>query len=118
MKKSRTMPITAIFILSLCIGCKDIGDKYIGNWDFVIDRSVYQGFAYEKVEVERDTLHYSGKITSGNYENQVIIQYTENDAISAMIWKEEGDFIIYTNSLASMGGNIPVALSPKKMKSD
>ncbi|MDL2297111.1 hypothetical protein LJC68_06510 [Bacteroidales bacterium OttesenSCG-928-B11] len=114
MKKNKIIPII-IFALSLCIGCKDIGDKYTGDWDFVTVRSLLD---YDYVEIEKKTIHYSGKISPGDYENRVIIQYTENDAIGATISKEEDYICIYSNSLASYGGKYASGSFPEKDKID
>jgi len=84
MKNIKTTLVTAIVVLLLFFaGCdKYHRDRYIGDWNFVTERHTFMeddlGY-YEKVKI--DTIYYTGKITHGTLENELIIQYTENNEI-------------------------------------
>jgi len=81
--------ITAIILVMLIImGCdkdKYHRDRYIGDWDFVTEKTTFIG--YEVVKV--DTIYYLGKITPGQCsEIELIIQYTENDEFIGYVDKD------------------------------
>jgi len=85
-------------------GCeKDNRSKYIGDWEFVTEKILYQrdsiGYRVmewgdtvthysEYVQIGCDTVYYSGKISVGNLEDELIIQFTENDEVFVHINKE------------------------------
>jgi len=79
-----TFAAATVVILLLFTGCdKYHRDRYIGNWDFVTEKSQLQ---YDSNElIKSDTIYYSGKIYSGNDDNTLIIQCTKNDRVPAYI---------------------------------
>ena len=96
MKKITIKTAAIILLLFLIMGCdKYHRDRYTGNWDFVTKRNIYTFDGSEYVFDRSDTIYYSGKITSGNLENQIIINYTENDEITASI--DDDGTTVWTN---------------------
>jgi len=92
MKKLTT--ITAIILIMFLIeGCdKDYRDRYTGDWDFVTEIS-YMNSRLELLDSE--TVCYSGKIAPGSSESEIIIQYTENDKVTA--WIDSNGSSIWTD---------------------
>ena len=93
MKKITKITTVVAVILLLFSGCKkdDIRDKYIGDWEFETTKIYYSDFDGNE-EVKRDTVYYMGKIILGGLENELIIQYSENDIVSVVLRDEK----IYT----------------------
>jgi len=86
-KLTTTITAATVAILLLFTGCdKYHRDRYIGNWDFVTEMRFcnFDGSGNFIVE-KRDTIYYTGTISLGNLEHELIIQYTENDKIIASI---------------------------------
>jgi len=76
---------TSIILLLFFTGCdKYHTNRYIGDWDFV---------TIKHDTIKSDTIYYSGKISLGNYENALIIQYTKDDEIAATLI-ENRDIVI------------------------
>jgi len=88
MKKITKIITATAVILLLFGGCKkdDIRDKYTGDWDFITEKATYEQDDLNNYElVRKDTVYYSGKINLGNLEDQLIIQFTENDEVLVAI---------------------------------
>ena len=88
-KNTLILAAATVIILFFFAGCdKYHRDRYTGTWEFVTNKRVT---AYENsypVARELDTtIYYTGKISYGNFENQVIIIYTENDEVTFPIDK-------------------------------
>jgi len=76
-------------------GCKKdeyYRDRYIGNWDFVTERTIlqYDSNTGNYVRIGDDTIYYLGKIISGNLDYELIIQFTENDEIILAVADKKG----------------------------
>ena len=88
MKKIAIITAIVAIILPSFTGCdKYHRDRYIGDWDFVTKSEHYQMVLGKRELVGCDTIYYLGKITYGEYENHLIIQYTENHYDDAVIDK-------------------------------
>jgi len=98
MKKITTTLTAIILMIFLIMGCdKYHRDRYTGTWDFVITKYIHE---YDDlgifVKTEYDTIYsYTGKIKLGNYENNLIIQYSENDEIIVHV-DNDGSFRTYS----------------------
>lgn len=72
------------------IGCKkqpfDHRNKYVGEWEFKVHRSELNtdSIGY----YEHDSLVYTGEVTYGSNENELLIQYTQGNSITLTISKE------------------------------
>ena len=57
--------------------CKnDIRSKYLGDWRFTVEMTK---FNIDSIgQFWQDTIFYNGKITNGNNDNELTIQYTED----------------------------------------
>ena len=81
MKKIAIKTVALILLIFLSMGCdKYHCDRYTGTWDFVTEK-IY--LSYSDNEIQRDTIYYTGKITLGNLEHELIIQFTEDEEIKA-----------------------------------
>jgi len=88
--KSRTLLLSLplLFLLLPFTGCKkDIRDKYTGTWEFATAKVVCLYNNSSEV-ISRDTVHYFGKISSGNEEYRLIIQFAQNEEISSNIGQD------------------------------
>ena len=73
---------TSAILLLFFTGCdKYHRNRYVGDWDFVTERTIYQrGLGEEEWKpIKIDTLYYSGKINLGNSEDELVIKFTENN---------------------------------------
>jgi len=89
--KKITLTLAATIIIMFFSGCdKYHRDRYTGTWDFVTEMVYYNEGEnpYEYVVIKRDTIYYTGKISMGNYENQLIIKYSESDEVFTGIDKD------------------------------
>ena len=103
MKKLTTiLAVIAILLLSFTSCDKYHRDRYTGTWEFVTERRYYIGCDdYEcPIEVRRDTVYYTGKISCRNSEYGLIFQYTENDEVGAWVDK---DGYIYSEAGIMLG---------------
>jgi len=95
MKKIRlTLVVATVVILFFFSGCdKDIRDKYTGDWEFVTEKQwqTYKGGVI--ITTKCDTLYYTGSITSGSSEHELLIQYTKSDVITTFIDKKGGIYV-------------------------
>jgi hypothetical protein len=115
MKKVRITLVTTAILLLCFAGCdKHHLNRTIGNWDFITERIYYN--LVDGTEEKRDTIYYSGKIESGNSEdNDVIyIQYLENRRIKAWIEASNGSTQIYP--LGDMAAKFPTGEFESKNK--
>jgi len=105
MKKITLTLVATVVILFFFTGCdKYHRDRYTGTWEFVTEKNFYIGrYDTGLVEIKRDTIYHLGIISLGNYENNIIIQYTENDTINAYL--DQNGFI-YNKDL-EYGGKYP-----------
>ncbi|MCL2291025.1 MAG: hypothetical protein FWC34_10060 [Bacteroidetes bacterium] len=91
MKKIK-IPLIAAAIIMLFVftGCDKYNrDKYAGNWDFTVERiHCKKNSLGDFLEIGRETIFYSGKITLGSSENTLILHYTERDKVDIRIDKE------------------------------
>jgi len=86
-KLTTTITAATVAILLLFTGCdKYHRDRYTGTWDFVteINSCSFDGSGNFIVE-KREIVYYTGAITLGDLENELIIQYTESNKIIAGI---------------------------------
>ncbi|NLJ81889.1 MAG: hypothetical protein GX330_02025 [Bacteroidales bacterium] len=92
--KNLKLAITVAILLFFSSCEKDRRNKYIGDWDFVTEKltQTYSNSGWEIVE--SDTIYYLGKVSCGEYESCLIIQYTENDIIDVSIDKFGNIFTI------------------------
>ena len=91
--KKITLPLVAaiVIILFFFTSCdKYHRDRYTGTWDFVTEMVYYNEgeTPSEYLVIKRDTIYYTGKISMGNYENQLIIKYSESDEVFTGIDKD------------------------------
>jgi len=106
--KNITLTLLTAIVLLIFTGCdKYHRNKYVGDWDFVTERSTTKrdNLLFEIIEENRSVIYYSGKISLGNSENELLIKYTEDDEIIA--WLEQNSNEIYTFSEASFTGKYP-----------
>jgi|GEM_PF-1240754 len=95
---------TTLTVLLFFTGCdKYHRNKYTGDWDFVTEIVQCQYLDGWK-EIERETVYYAGKISSGTYENELIIQYTENDIERVSIPDTKSTGIYSKNGLGNSKG--------------
>ena len=77
MKKITTTLTLIVAILLLFSGCKkDFSDKYVGDWKFISKMHA----SYEQYEIDT-TYYYLGKITHGDSDYNLCIQYMDNCGI-------------------------------------
>ena len=103
MKKTLLTSVAAAGImLFFFTGCdKYHRGRYTGTWEFVTVMIFANiNSVHEHVEVKRDTVYYLGKISLGNAENILFLQYTENDKIPILITKDRD---IYSHASSSFG---------------
>ena len=103
MKKRNTILVFLLAGLLLIVGCckdekcrKDARDyraNYIGDWDFVVDRTWRIN-----MDSGRDTFYYLGKISLGNTDSTLNIEYLE---YNTLIQKE-----IYTDLVVDKFGDL------------
>jgi len=78
-----TLVVATGIVLFFFTGCdKYHRDRYIGDWDFMTERVYYASIDTHNIPIRIDTIYYSGKISLGPG-SALLIQYTENDEISA-----------------------------------
>ena len=108
MKKITKILTTIAAILLLFSGCKkdDIRDKYIGDWDFVTEKT-----RYNNIPLESDTIYYLGKISLGNLNEELVIKFTQDDEIIASI----SDKVLYTD-ITDYGKKYPCGHFERKDK--
>jgi hypothetical protein len=96
MKNLIKILVASIIILSLFSACdKYHRDRYVGDWEFVtIIHSAKFNNIGEIIWEKWDTIYYSGQISAGNKENDIMIKYTENDLLSSFI-DTEGEIYLY-----------------------
>jgi hypothetical protein len=83
MKKLTTTIAATLLIIFLMMSCdKDHRDRYTGTWEFVTEK-IYFNKSYPYNEIQRETIYYLGKITLGNLEHELIIQFTEYEEVKA-----------------------------------
>jgi len=88
MKKVRLILATTLTVLLCFTGCdKDIRGKYVGDWEFVteIDSNQFDYDLYKWILLGFDTISYSGKIIYGEHNDELIIQYTEQNEVTAWV---------------------------------
>ena len=84
-KKNIVIFFTTVIILFFFAGCeKEHRNKYVGDWEFVTEKCTRKNNEI----VKRDTVYYSGKISLGNSENSLIVQYTESDELEMYVDKD------------------------------
>ena len=73
--------VTGAMMLLFFTGCEKTFDRNqcIGDWDFVTHKSLYDEALY--VYLSDTTIYYTGQISLGDTENELIIKYTENNEI-------------------------------------
>ncbi len=86
--------IIAVLIFFTCCKkeSKDFRDKYTGNWDFVVEVTKLNIDSIG--QYERDTIYYLGKISNGNADNELNIQYSKDSLIVLNII-ESGELSIF-----------------------
>ncbi len=72
-----TLAILLLFMTNCKKESKDIRNNYIGNWNFEVVRSSFIMDSLYTV----DTVNYMGSISSGNSNNEIILQYTDENSI-------------------------------------
>ncbi|MBQ8222960.1 MAG: hypothetical protein IJZ87_06415 [Bacteroidales bacterium] len=83
MKKLFKLYILLLAVLPFVCCKSDIRNEYTGNWQFIVEMT--------KLNIDsigqfwKDTIFYEGKITDGNSDNELVIQYTEEYSISLNI---------------------------------
>ena len=85
-------------IVAICVTlfstCKkdkeDYRDKWVGEWDFVVEKFWWVGGE----ETENDTLYYSGKISLGDNDNDLYVEYIDNDTLNLIV-NEDGELSVY-----------------------
>jgi hypothetical protein len=114
MKKITIALIATVTILFSFTGCdKYHRDRYTGTWEFETVKIYYSGsYDTELIEVKRDTIYYTGKISLGHSEDELIIQYAENDEINARL---DYETYIY-NSTLECDGKYPFGKFENKNK--
>jgi len=74
------LPLHVIFVVIIVLGSscnKDFRDKWVGDWDFVINRHWWSGVGENYTE--GDTVYYYlGKISIESTDNKLIIDYIGN----------------------------------------
>ena len=87
--KRITIQLAAIIIILLFIsGCdKDIRDKYVGDWEFItkVDSAQFDYDLNDWIPLGFDSVFYEGRIILGKFDDELIIQYTERDEVTARI---------------------------------
>lgn len=110
MKKITTTLIAAVTILLSFTGCdKYHRDRYTGIWEF---ETTVKLFNTNEETIDEDTIYYSGKISLGVSENQLIVKYTENDEV--IVWLDEDENVF--SASASNGGKFPCGYFTEKNK--
>lgn len=96
MKGKLILILTVItqFLFS-CSKEKDYRDKYIGNWNFEVRRIEFSGDSI----LFNDTINYMGNITYGSSDNDIAIQYTEEDVVTLTV-DEEGNLDNFPSDLS------------------
>ena len=87
--------ICITLVLSSCKKDKleaDYRDKWVGDWDFVVERISYTGWF-----TEHDTVFYSGIITIGNSDTTLNIRYYKNTLLEDILVDKFGklDKLLY-----------------------
>jgi hypothetical protein len=79
--------LSIVIILSACEKKPfDYRNKYIGKWDFVVER---REFSMDTNDTHYwDTISYQGKIDYANGENNLLVQYTADDTITIEVDKD------------------------------
>jgi hypothetical protein len=97
MKKTMITSVAAIlFIMFLIMGCdkdKYHRDRYTGSWDFVTEKCIKKYEDHVLVELINDTIYYSGVISCGSADHELIIQYTQSDTLVTFINKNGGIYV-------------------------
>jgi len=85
MKKTfLTSVAAAVIMLFFFTGCdKYHRDRYTGTWEFTTEIVFYYINPYEIIKI--DTVYYTGKISLGNLENELIIQHSEDDEMTLLL---------------------------------
>ena len=77
--KSIKMKKITFFLLVICLttmACKkDYRDKWVGDWDFVVERS-WRIWCTDHWDIQRDTIYHSGEINLIGIDS-LIIEYME-----------------------------------------
>ena len=86
----RKLSYSILFGLIIIAGCEkkpfDYRNKYIGDWEFNVERTE---FNIDSVgHYKHDSLTYLGEITYGGSGDEIIINYTYNNSIALTIDKE------------------------------
>jgi hypothetical protein len=92
----KILTIGVIILLSFLSCDKYHRNRYVGEWDFVTERIYYnldsnEPYSNPSIEMKRETTLYLGKITLGNHEGSIHIQYSDNNKIGVGIEEYEGN---------------------------
>jgi hypothetical protein len=83
-----TLITVAAIILFFFTGCdKYHRDRYTGTWEFVvkIDSAQFDYDLHCWIPLGLDSFFYSGKIIHGKYNDELIIQYTEQNEVTVWV---------------------------------
>ncbi|MCL2722754.1 MAG: hypothetical protein FWD47_15600 [Treponema sp.] len=69
--------IVLAVLLTTCKKETDYRDKWVGDWDFVVEREWWIMYTDEG----KDTTYYSGKISYGNSSGDLYIKHSETDTL-------------------------------------
>lgn len=82
--------IIPIFIFIIVFSCKkedtDYRDTYTGTWNFIVDRTEINtdsiGYYYH------DSVNYEGEIIYGEFDNEILIKYSNENSITLTIGED------------------------------
>ena len=85
--KTKLTSLLIFLALTIAFSCSkdsdDYREDYTGSWSFNILKTKVNIDSIGQMEL--DTLKYEGKITKGNADNEITIQYTGNHKITLII---------------------------------
>jgi len=94
---------TTLTVLLFFTGCdKYHRNNYVGDWEFVTKKLVYKRVDNGIEILKCDTIYYSGKISSGSNDKELVFQYTEGDKVSAYL---DIEGFLYVTPCGAIGSN-------------
>jgi hypothetical protein len=91
--------VTSLIILSLFSACDKYHiDRYVGDWEFVTEKStIIRNNMHEIIEETEDTIYHSGAIHLVS-ENVLDVQFTKNETIRLILDPDKSLWVAFPTS--------------------